>query len=284
MENINVYVRIKPFSKESESYLKVNNNTLINEKTKESFQFSDIFPASMQNEEIFENKFKSNLSNLLKGINISIFAYGQTSTGKTYTMKGKNHNLNGIIPLSIKEIFAQLSDTTIVKYSVKISYVEIYNEKVNDLIDPIKKNLEIRQSVIKGVFVNNLTEVTVQNAEKAMDILNTGENHRIVAETKLNEKSSRSHTIFKIKIEFRKKELDKSNKDIEKSYTSILNLVDLAGSENMTNAKTEGIRLKEGSNINKSLLALSNVINKLSQNSKNFVNFRDSKLTFPRSS
>ena len=109
-----------------------------------------------------------------------------------------------------------------------------------------------------------------------MQILNKGENNRIIAETKLNEKSSRSHTIFKINIEFNIKDKD-NNK--EKKFYSQLNLVDLAGSENVSKAKCEGMRIKEGGNINKSLLALSNVINKLSQNNKNFVNYRDSKLT-----
>ena len=141
---------------------------------------------------------------------------------------------------------------------------------MNDLIDTSKKNLEIRESPNKGIFVNNLSEIIVTNVEKAMQILNKGENNRIIAETKLNEKSSRSHTIFKINIEFNIK---------EKKYCSQLNLVDLAGSENVSKAKCEGMRIKEGGNINKSLLALSSVINKLSQNNKSFVNYRDSKLT-----
>ncbi|MCQ2819903.1 MAG: hypothetical protein MJ252_21775 [archaeon] len=277
MENINVYVRVRPFQKENESNFKIEQNTLVNKKTNESFRFSDIFPTTAQNEQIFEAKFKDNLSFLLQGINISIFAYGQTSTGKTFTMKGKNHNLNGIIPLSIKEIFSKLSDPSIIKFTVKVSYAEIYNETVNDLVDPKKKNLEIRESIAKGVFVNNLTETVVQNAEKVLQILNEGERNRVIAETKFNEKSSRSHTIFRVKLEFDKK--DPENSEIVKSYHSQLNLIDLAGSENVTKAKCEGIRLKEGANINKSLLALSGVINKLSQSSKNFVNFRDSKLT-----
>ena len=135
--------------------------------------------------------------------------------------------------------------------------------------------MEIRESP-RGIFVNNLSEITVTNIDKAMQLLNKGENNRIIAETKLNEKSSRSHTIFKINIEFYIKD-NINNK--EKKFFSQLNLVDLAGSENVSKAKCEGLRIKEGGNINKSLLALSNVINKLSQNNKNFVNYRDSKLT-----
>ena len=278
MENINVYIRLKPIKDKSESNFSFDSKTVTNLKTKEIFNFDSVITPSMSNKDIFEKLIKQNLANLLKGINISIFAYGQTSTGKTFTMKGEPKSNEGLIPLSIKEIFNSLNnkESSISKYLVKVSYIEIYNETVNDLIDPSKKNLEIRESGNKGIFVNNLSEISVNNLEKAMQLLNKGESNRIIAETKLNEKSSRSHTIFKINIEFYMKE---KNSNKEKKYNSQLNLVDLAGSENVSKAKCEGIRIKEGGNINKSLLALSNVINKLSQNNKSFVNYRDSKLT-----
>ena len=278
MENINVYIRLKPIKDKSESNFSFDSKTITNLKTKEIFNFDSVITPSMSNKDIFEKLIKQNLINLLKGINVSIFAYGQTSTGKTFTMKGEPKSNEGLIPLSIKEIFNCLNnkESSISKYLVKVSYIEIYNETVNDLIDPSKKNLEIRESGNKGIFVNNLSEISVNNLEKAMQLLNKGESNRIIAETKLNEKSSRSHTIFKINIEFYMKE---KNNNKEKKYNSQLNLVDLAGSENVSKAKCEGIRIKEGGNINKSLLALSNVINKLSQNNKSFVNYRDSKLT-----
>ena len=278
MENINVYIRLKPIKDKSESNFSFDSKTITNLKTKEIFNFDSVITPSMSNKDIFEKLIKQNLINLLKGINVSIFAYGQTSTGKTFTMKGEPKSNEGLIPLSIKEIFNSLNnkESSITKYLVKVSYIEIYNETVNDLIDPSKKNLEIRESGNKGIFVNNLSEISVNNLEKAMQLLNKGESNRIIAETKLNEKSSRSHTIFKINIEFYMKE---KNSNKEKKYNSQLNLVDLAGSENVSKAKCEGIRIKEGGNINKSLLALSNVINKLSQNNKSFVNYRDSKLT-----
>ena len=278
MENINVYIRLKPIKDKSESNFSFDSKTITNLKTKEIFNFDSVITPSMSNKDIFEKLIKQNLINLLKGINVSIFAYGQTSTGKTFTMKGEPKSNEGLIPLSIKEIFNSLNnkESSISKYLVKVSYIEIYNETVNDLIDPSKKNLEIRESGNKGIFVNNLSEISVNNLEKAMELLNKGESNRIIAETKLNEKSSRSHTIFKINIEFYMKE---KNNNKEKKYNSQLNLVDLAGSENVSKAKCEGIRIKEGGNINKSLLALSNVINKLSQNNKSFVNYRDSKLT-----
>ena len=276
MENIKVYIRLKPTKEKTQSSFSFDSKTITNTKSNEVFTFDYIISPTQTNKDIFENLIKQNLTSLLKGINISIFAYGQTSTGKTFTMKGESKSNEGLIPLSIREIFNSLnsSESNIIKSIVKVSYSEIYNETVNDLIDTSKKNLEIRESP-RGIFVNNLSEITVTNMEKAMQLLNKGENNRIIAETKLNEKSSRSHTIFKINIEFFTK--DKDNK--EKKFYSQLNLVDLAGSENVSKAKCEGMRIKEGGNINKSLLALSNVINKLSQNNKNFVNYRDSKLT-----
>lgn len=210
---------------------------------------------------------------------MSVFAYGQTSTGKTFTMRG-NDKSPGIIPLAIKEIFRLLEeDKSITKYTLKASYLELYNETVNDLLNANNKNLEIRESSQKGVFVNNLTEIQVTNPEKAMQLLKQGDSIRVIAETKLNEKSSRSHSIFRLSLEINKIYEDNQDHKKAKTFFSQMNLIDLAGSENVSKAKTDGIRMKEGSNINRSLLALSNVISKLSANPKNFVNFRDSKLT-----
>lgn len=206
---------------------------------------------------------------------MSLFAYGQTSTGKTFTMRGTDKN-PGIIPHAIKETFNLLEeDKTVLKYTLKVSYLELYNEAVNDLLNANNKNLEIRESAQRGVFVNNLTEIQISNVEKAMHLLKQGDSVRVIAETKLNEKSSRSHSIFRLSLEVTKS----CDTHKTKTFLSQMNLIDLAGSENVSKAKTEGIRMKEGSNINKSLLALSNVISKLSVNPKSFVNYRDSKLT-----
>lgn len=136
--------------------------------------------------------------------------------------------------------------------------------------------MEIRESLQKGVFVANLSEIPVTSSERAIQLLLQGDNLKVIAETKLNEKSSRSHSIFRLNLEIQRNVESKS-----KTFVSQLNIIDLAGSENVSKAKTDGIRMKEGSNINKSLLALSNVIQKLSTNttSKSFINYRDSKLT-----
>ena len=221
---------------------------------------------------------------------MTIFAYGQTSTGKTYTMQGNIPNNEGIIPQTIYEIFDKLKTSPeIINYKIKISFMEIYNENINDLLDNTKTNLELRETSNKEVIVNNLTEHTINNKEEAINLLLKGNDSRTVASTKLNEKSSRSHSIFRLNIEITKKKnfnditpVKKNNNYEEIFLTSQINLIDLAGSENSNKTGCVGIRLKEGANINKSLLALSNVISKLSQNNGNnniFVNYRDSKLT-----
>ena len=223
---------------------------------------------------------------------MTIFAYGQTSTGKTYTMQGAIPHNEGIIPLTLKEIFDKInSSKEIINSKISASFIEIYNENINDLLDNTKINLDLRETINKEVIVNNLTEIKINNHEEALDLLLKGNESRIVASTKLNEKSSRSHCIFRLNLEITKNKQKNENEnenDNEKIVLkSHINLIDLAGSENSSKTGCVGQRLKEGSNINKSLLALSNVINKLSQNNgKNnsnmgnfFVNYRDSKLT-----
>ena len=223
---------------------------------------------------------------------MTIFAYGQTSTGKTYTMQGNPPENEGIIPLTLKEIFEKIKNSKdIINSKISVSFIEIYNESINDLLDNTKINLDLRETSNKEVIVNNLTEIKINNHEEALNLLSKGNESRIVASTKLNEKSSRSHSIFRLNVEITKKK--ENNNDYENENKKIIlkshiNLIDLAGSENSSKTGCVGQRLKEGSNINKSLLALSNVINKLSQNNGNnsgvgggnfFVNYRDSKLT-----
>ena len=314
MENINVCIRLKPnkddystslslnekkieynsnnIKKSSNEMWKVDLKSIVNVKTKDKFTYDNVYSGISSNIEIFNNSIKDSINSFLKGVNVSIFAYGQTSTGKTYTMKGNDNNL-GIIPLSIKYLFdyklhkfnyndsfdinnKQFNNLEIEQ--IKVSYLEIYNESINDLLDTSKKNLELRENKTDKtsiVYVENLTEIQVNSPDIAMNLVKQGDNNKIIAETKANEKSSRSHCIFRISVIL-------YDKITLKKYNPILNLIDLAGSENAYKSKTEGLRLKEGSNINKSLLALSNVIQKLSSNTKSnicYINFRDSKLT-----
>jgi centromeric protein E len=246
----------------------------------------------MNNKQIFEELFKPNIHHVLNGINMTIFAYGQTSTGKTYTMQGEIPDNAGIIPLTLEEIFDEIkNDKDIIESKISVSFIEIYNESINDLLDSSKINLDLRETSNKEVIVNNLTEIKINNHEQALNLLLKGSESRIVASTKLNEKSSRSHCIFRLNIEITKNVLKNNygEEELEKVLLkNHINLIDLAGSENSNKTGCIGQRLKEGSNINKSLLALSNVINKLSQNNGNnsgagggnfFVNYRDSKLT-----
>lgn len=213
----------------------------------------------------------------MDGINQTVFAYGQTSSGKTYTMKGDKKQ-EGLIPLSIHELFQQIEKRSDRKFEVTVQYIEIYNEQVNDLIDVSNKNLEIRESISAGIYINRLSDNKVESVRDVMYFMEKGDEARNIAATKLNEQSSRSHTVFRINV----KSYDTLD-DSMKCKMSQINLVDLAGSEGASKTQAEGIRLREGQNINRSLLALSNVINRLSQASgstqKQFINFRDSKIT-----
>ena len=250
-----------------------------------------VISTTSTNKEIFEELFKPNIHHILNGINMTIFAYGQTSTGKTYTMQGEIPDNAGIIPLTLEELFKQIkNDKDIIDSQIGVSFIEIYNESINDLLDSSKINLDLRETPNREVIVSNLTEIKIRNHEQALNLLIKGNESRIVASTKLNEKSSRSHVIFRLNIEITKnvKKNNFGEEEIEKVLLkNHINLIDLAGSENSNKTGCVGQRLKEGSNINKSLLALSNVINKLSQNTGNnnsssqnfFVNYRDSKLT-----
>lgn len=265
----------------------------------------------MTTAQIFETQCKQLILSSLEGFNVTIFTYGQTASGKTYTMRGLDQHQPGIIPLSIKEVFRELyhnhgapfkphhlhhhhmreslsPKTTLLKtWVVKVSYIEIYNECVNDLLDPSRKNLSVRENQQGRPVIDGLSEFEIHSPEEAMQYLLKGDEQRKIAETRLNEKSSRSHTVFKLSILLSEKNLTTSRNTIK---TSQVNLVDLAGSEGVSKTQSDGVRFREGSNINKSLLALSKVIQmlglKFSTASKaasmagpHFINFRDSKLT-----
>jgi hypothetical protein len=145
-------------------------------------------------------------------------------------------------------------------WSIKVSYIEIYNECVNDLLDPSRKNLSVRENQQGKTLIENLSEYEVCSLEETMACLLRGDEHRKIAETRLNEKSSRSHTVFKVNVQLTEKNLHTGR---NKYTSSQINLVDLAGSEGVSKTQSEGVRFREGSNINKSLLALSRVIQML---------------------
>ncbi|EPR77780.1 Kinesin related motor protein [Spraguea lophii 42_110] len=204
--------------------------------------------------EIYEEVVKSFLLELMDGKNCTVFTYGQTGSGKTYTMSGDGET-EGIIFYSLETIFENINEDV----EIHISYIEIYNENLLDLIDMGKKLKILAVNDIP--VVNNLTKIKISSLEEALKIYKECETNKKIGETKFNKKSSRSHTIFQI-------EVSKNN------TKSILNLIDLAGSER---ASGSSIRMREGAYINKSLLALGSVINSLKNN--RHANFRDSKLT-----
>ena len=206
-------------------------------------------------------------------------------------MKGTKET-PGIIPLSIRDIFHTISQIQDRKFQLRVSYLEIYNEVIIDLLDPDNQSLKIREDFVnnRGVYVSGAKEEQVSSIEEMLGLMEKGENYRHFGSTNMNERSSRSHTIFRIMIESMDasvacKALEDDDFDIFASgvetsvLCSTLNLVDLAGSERVSNTLAEGQRLKEGGHINKSLLTLGNVIAKLSEGSSSHIPYRDSKLT-----
>jgi len=237
-----------------------------------------VFAPNVDNAEVFAQAAKGVVLRAVEGVHGTIFAYGQTSSGKTHTMKGTVEQ-PGVIPLALTELFAAIRLEQTRQFLVRVAYLEVYNETVNDLLDASNQNLEIRESLERGTFVQGLTEVSVGSEDEALQFLLRGEANRKVGETSMNEQSSRSHTLFKVQVESTPHE----DAEISPVRLSFLNLVDLAGSEGVQKTRAEDLRQREGSNINKSLLSLSSVIQKLSEAQvkgvKTYVNFRDSKMT-----
>lgn len=235
---------------------------------------------------VYDQIGKDVLKNAFLGYNVCLFAYGQTGAGKSYSMVGYEVN-KGIVPMACEEIFTKIEGNANNKmtYEVNFSMIEIYNEKVQDLLIPqserTKSGLAIREHKKYGFFVEGLKKFPVEDYNMIEHYIDMGTQNRTVESTKMNATSSRAHTI--IQIEFKQTE---TVDDQKMSKTSVINLVDLAGSERQSKTKASGDRLKEGSNINKSLTILGRVISTLADNSsitkkskKKKVPFRDSSLT-----
>ncbi|KAK8949421.1 Kinesin-like protein NACK2 [Platanthera zijinensis] len=247
-----------------------------------SFAFDHVFEESSTNSSIYDILIKSIIHAAIEGFNGTAFAYGQTSSGKTFTMNGSQVD-PGIIPQAVRDIFYTTHMIKNREFLIRVSYMEIYNEEINDLLSLVNQKLPIHESLERGVYVAGLREEIVNNADQVLDLIKLGEANRHVGETNMNVRSSRSHTIFRMVIESSAKDsissCDNSNADAIR--VSVLNLVDLAGSERIAKTGAGGVRLKEGKHINKSLMILGNVINKLSENGKQraHIPYRDSKLT-----
>ncbi|KAH0626149.1 hypothetical protein JD844_000942 [Phrynosoma platyrhinos] len=248
------------------------------------FTYDYVFDPSTEQEEVFNTCIVPLVRGIFKGYNATVLAYGQTGSGKTYSMGGaytadqENNPTVGVIPRVIKLLFQEMKEKTDWQFSLKVSYLEIYNEDILDLLLPVKdrtSQISIREDPKEGIKIVGLTEHEVTTARETVLCLEQGNNSRTVAATAMNTQSSRSHAIFTMSID------QKSKSDMNTSLRCKLHLVDLAGSERQKKTKAEGDRLREGININKGLLCLGNVISALGDETKkgNFVPYRDSKLT-----
>ncbi|PON99874.1 Kinesin-like protein [Trema orientale] len=236
-----------------------------------AYAFDKVFGPHTNSQEVYEVAAKPVVKAAMEGVNGTVFAYGVTSSGKTHTMHG-DQNSPGIIPLAIKDVFSIIQETPGREFLLRVSYLEIYNEVINDLLDPTGQNLRVREDA-QGTYVEGIKEEVVLSPGHALSFIAAGEEHRHVGSNNFNLLSSRSHTIFTLMIE---------SSDHGDEYDGVifsqLNLIDLAGSES-SKTETTGLRRKEGSYINKSLLTLGTVIGKLSEGKASHVPYRDSKLT-----
>ncbi|KAL6531870.1 Kinesin-like protein KIN-7D, mitochondrial [Orobanche minor] len=236
-----------------------------------SYAFDKVFGPNTNTQEVHEVAARPVVKAAMEGVNGTVFAYGVTSSGKTHTMHG-DQSSPGIIPLAIKDVFSIIQDTPGREFLLRVSYLEIYNEVINDLLDPTGQNLRVREDA-QGTYVEGIKEEVVLSPGHALSFIAAGEEHRHVGSNNFNLFSSRSHTIFTLMIES-----SAHGDDYDGVIFSQLNLIDLAGSES-SKTETTGLRRKEGSYINKSLLTLGTVIGKLSEGKASHVPYRDSKLT-----
>ncbi|XP_072952933.1 kinesin-like protein KIN-7I isoform X5 [Typha angustifolia] len=284
MERIYVTVRARPLSPEESksSPWRICGNAinLANQSTK--FEFDRIFGEDCKTAAVYQSRTKDIVASAVRGFNGTVFAYGQTNSGKTHTMRGSVVE-PGIIPLAVHDLFESIQQDVDREFLVRMSYMEIYNEEINDLLAPEHRKLQIHESLERGIYVAGLKEEIVTCPEQVLAFMEFGESHRHIGETNMNIYSSRSHTIFRMIVESREKVEDGEMDDsCDAVRVSVLNLVDLAGSERAAKTGAEGMRLKEGSHINKSLMTLGTVIKKLSEGAESqggHVPYRDSKLT-----
>ncbi|KAE8574212.1 hypothetical protein XENTR_v10003328 [Xenopus tropicalis] len=243
-----------------------------------TFTFDAVYDSNSKQVELYDETFRPLVDSVLLGFNGTIFAYGQTGTGKTYTMEGVriDPEKRGVIPNSFEHIFTHISRSQNQQYLVRASYLEIYQEEIRDLLSKDQsKRLELKERPDTGVYVKDLSSFVTKSVKEIEHVMNVGNQNRSVGATNMNEHSSRSHAIFMITIECSQIGLDGENH----IRVGKLNLVDLAGSERQTKTGAQGERLKEATKINLSLSALGNVISALVDGRSTHIPYRDSKLT-----
>jgi kinesin family protein 3/17 len=245
-----------------------------------SFTFDMVFDETSRQEVIYQKTAMPIVDSVLEGFNGTIFAYGQTGTGKTFSMEGVNDppELRGIIPRAFMQVFEQIAARAgeATEFLVRASYLEIYNEEVRDLLAKNAVNkLELKEDPNTGVYVRDLTSYVVKSVKECDKLRDFGANNRHVGATKMNADSSRSHSIYTITVE----SCETDTKGEPHIRMGKLNLVDLAGSERQSKTAAEGERLKEATKINLSLSALGNCISALVDGKSKHIPYRDSKLT-----
>ncbi|KAG8364380.1 hypothetical protein BUALT_Bualt19G0122900 [Buddleja alternifolia] len=282
-EKILVMVRLRPLSEkeitrnEVADWECINSTTILYRNSLQersglptAYSFDRVYRGDCKTREVYDEGIKDIALSVVGGINSTVFAYGQTSSGKTYTM-------NGITEYTVADIYDYIQRHEERAFVLKFSAMEIYNEVVRDLLSTDNTPLRILDDPEKGTIIEKLTEETLRDWSHLKELLSICEAQRQIGETSLNETSSRSHQILRLTIESSAREfLGKSNST---TLAASVNLVDLAGSERASQALSVGQRLKEGCHINRSLLTLGTVIRKLSKGRHGHVNYRDSKLT-----
>ncbi|PIA57185.1 hypothetical protein AQUCO_00600133v1 [Aquilegia coerulea] len=282
-EKILVTVRLRPLNDKEiakndvSDWECINDNTVIYRNSlaerynyPTAYTFDRVFQGYCTTKQVYDEAAKGVALSVVSGINSSIFAYGQTSSGKTYTMVG-------ITEYTVADIFDYIQRHEERAFVMKFSAMEIYNEAVRDLLSGDNSPLRVLDDPEKGTIVEKLTEETLRDKNHLRQLLSICEAQRQVGETLLNEASSRSHQILKLTIESSAREF--LGKDNSSTLAATVNFVDLAGSERASQALSAGTRLKEGCHINRSLLTLGTVIRKLSKGRNGHVPYRDSKLT-----
>ena len=286
-ECVKVAIRVRPMNKrekEQNSRLCVqvdkDNNTVsvISDKNEsKTFPFDYVYPMETTQREVYDQVAFPIVDSIFQGYNGTIFAYGQTGCGKTFTMMGiiTDPQLRGVIPNAFDHIFGFIkTEGESRKFFLRCSFVEIYNEEVRDLLGNKDKKLDIREDPKKGTFLKDLTYVTIKNPADIDKSLDTGNKNRHVGATSMNDQSSRSHSLFTVYLEIE----EKGENNNSRIKSGKLNLVDLAGSERVGKTNATGQTFDEGKKINLSLTALGSVIDALSQNRK-YIPYKDSKLT-----
>ena len=285
-ETVKVAVRVRPMNsreKEKNSTICVsidNQNNSISvtsdKNDSKSFQFDYVFSIESTQREVYDSVAFPIVEGIFQGYNGTVFAYGQTGCGKTFTMMGdiKDDNLKGVIPNSFSHIFGYIeAEGKNKKFLVRCSFVEIYNEEVRDLLGVSNKEMKVREDPKKGTYVQDLSYHFLSNSQEIIACLDRGNNNRHVGATSMNAKSSRSHSLFTVYLE-----IQEGEGNDKKIRTGKLNLVDLAGSERVGKTNATGQTFEEGKKINLSLTALGSVIDALSSNRKH-IPYKDSKLT-----